>query len=685
MIHREAQQRLDAARLVGASAIAVLAQFALDTPHGYFGPMDETTLPGVLFVLAIGALCLGAVVLRIRGKRLFVLPAVLLFCTSTGAFLPPLAVDPVVAGSVVLWNLLLFGRFIFQRRSLPLRYPYGRLSPDDDTGAWRERNGPAIRHLLTISLLLNVVVLGYRIGDQVPARLTCLIVGVGALGLSAPFLLRTTRRRPAGPILALALLLAAAATAGRPDLSLSLLAAGQAAVLALLWAHTRLFGEFLDLFYSRPAYLLLTSFLLLIAIGTLFLSFPAASATGRPLAPVDALFTATSAACVTGLIVLDTGHDFSTFGHVVILVLIQAGGLSIMVLSAFAAILLGRDLGLRGEGALGEMLDVQPGRSAQRLVLFIVLTTLVLEAIGAVVLTTGYLREGYLPSKAAWFSAFHAVSAFCNAGFSLHSDSLVGFRRNPAILLTVAVLIILGGLGFTVLAYFWHRLIQRRSRMVAAQARIVLLASGILLAAGAAFYAVAEWNRSLAGLGPVDKALNAFFQSVTLRTAGFNSVALDALHPATVLMMITFMFIGASPGGTGGGIKTTTAVVLIGSVLAVLQGRERVTLFRHSIPRETVYRSAAIAVTATIVIVTASTLLLAAESAPFDALIFETFSAFGTVGLSLGATAGLGTWGKLLVSIVMLGGRVGPLTLALLLGRKASRQLAYPDARVMVG
>ena len=493
------------------------------------------------------------------------------------------------------------------------------------------------------------------------------------------------RRGDRLPWLAVVLAAAALPAVVRPELSLSLLAASLAVDLALLVSHTPLFAELLDHFLDRPALLVLVSFLVLIAVGTMLLSFPAASATGHGIHAVDALFTATSATCVTGLIVLDTPHDLSLFGQLVVLVLIQVGGLNIMVLSTFAAILMGRGLGLRGERAIGELLDLQEVRSAYRLIVLIVVTTIAVEAVGAVVLTAAFETRGASWLEAAWKGVFHAVSAFCNAGFALQSDSLIGFQSDPLVLLTIATLITLGGLGFAVLAFAWLRVAGTRRIGLAVQVRVVLVASAVLVAVGWAGIAGLEWGRSLAGMAAGDRALNALFQSVTCRTAGFNSIDLGALHPATVLLMMLLMFVGASPGGTGGGIKTTTLVVLLSAIPAAARGRPEVVLFRRRIAVATVYRSAVIAVVAASVVSVAAMMLLASQSGSLATILFEAVSAFGTVGLSLGATALLDGFGKVVVIVTMLAGRVGPLALALLLGRVGSSRLGYPEASLMVG
>ena len=332
-----------------------------------------------------------------------------------------------------------------------------------------------------------------------------------------------------------------------------------------------------------------------------------------------------------------------------------------------------------------EMLAVTPGRSVYPLLRFIVISTLAVEAVGAAILTWVHASHGHGFALALWNGVFHAVSGFCNAGFALQSDSLVGFRGDPVYLVTMIALITLGGLGFAVLAAGWSRIRVERVTHVATQVKIVLVASGILLVLGWLWYSVAEWDRSLGGLTPGSKVLNALFQSVTLRTAGFNSVDLAPLGASTLLMMMAFMWIGASPGGTGGGIKTTTAAVLVSALPGLARGGGRVTLFGRRITLDTVYRSAAIAVTSCLVAFGALAALLATQTMEFKVALFEVMSALGTVGLSIGGTLSLDAVGKVVIVVTMLLGRTGPLTLALLLIRDGSSRVLHPEARIMVG
>jgi trk system potassium uptake protein TrkH len=681
-----ASRRLRAARLGGAAALALLGLLAVDAPGGYFGPSGTLTDVGLLYAAVVVLLSGLGALLWVRGSRLHRTVAPAALTLNIAAFVVPLASDPVVAGLVVGWNLVLLARFLLAQPQEPLdRLTRVVFEPDDSIARWLALNGLAARHLLAVALLATVAVVGYGVGSDTGARTATLIGDIAVLAALLPVLLDQMRRGSRGPWLVVALTVAGLISVSRPTLSLSLVAA--ALLVASLWlaSRTRVHAEVIDHFLDRPALLVFVSFLSLISLGTLLLSLPAASADGSPVAPLNALFTATSASCVTGLIVLDTAHAFSTFGHAVILLLIQAGGLNIMVLSTFAAILIGRGLGLRGERALGELLDIRAPRAAYRLIRFIVIGTIVVEAVGAVALGSAYMRHGDEFLSSIWKGIFHAVSAFCNAGFALQSDSLVMFQHDPLVLLVMGSLITVGGLGFAVVAFAWLRLTGQRRIGLAIQVRIVLWTSLALVVVGWLGYGLLEWNRSLAGLQVGGKVLNAFFQSVTARTAGFNSVPLLDLGPATMLLLMVLMFVGASPGGTGGGIKTTTLVVLLSAIPTMAHGRPEVTVAGRQITAETIFRSSAILVMASLVVVIGSLLLLSTQNISFDAVLFETVSAFGTVGLSRGATALIDGFGKAVIIMIMLVGRVGPLTLALLLVRRGTGRIGYPQTGIMVG
>jgi len=683
-VRGEREHHLLAARVTGAAALGIVAQIAVDMPGGYFGGADRITPWGAAYSAGLVALTLLLLAALARRWRSGMLLVPLILSLDIGVFVPPIGSDPLVSGIVVLWNLLLLAQFYF-----PPGADDGssHIVGASEVDVWLRRWSPAIRHLAAVSLVLTVAVVGYRLSGRLTAQLVCLALGYGVLGLGWPFV-RMRWRAGSRKVSILAVPVAASLLfVGSPPAMLSWLAVAQALLLLVLVAQHQSAVEILRHFYDHPSRLIVLSFATVILIGTVLLTFPGAAAGPGAVSPIDALFTATSATCVTGLIVLDTPHAFSTLGHGIILGLIQVGGLGIMVLSTFATLMLGGTLGLRGERALTEVLDLPTADTAYRLTRFIVVVTLAVEAVGAVVLGVCYAVEGLPAGQAAWRGVFHAISAFCNAGFALQSDSVVMFQRQPGALLTFAALITLGGLGFAVLAGVARLAAPGGPRLLTVQVRAVLAASAVLVAAGTLLYAAVEWDRTLAGLPWSDKLVNALFQSVTLRTAGFNSVDFAALAPATILVMIVFMFIGASPGSTGGGIKTTTAVVLLAAIRSTVRAGEPARLFEREVPVEIVYRSLAILVISGAVIAAGLFGLLLFEPLPFAELAFEVMSAFGTVGLSLGATPELGPVGKLFIIAVMFTGRVGPLTVALLLGRSAGRaiRVRLPESRIMVG
>lgn len=678
------RRNLAAARIVGALALSLVALFAVDVPHGYFGPTDVMTEFGTLVGVGLLALSLATILaLRVESSLAGVLVPLTL-SLNVGLFVPAVPSDPLVAAIVILWNLVLLVRHFFP--ALP-GIAFAPAREDPETERWLAGYGPALRHLSAWAIVLTVGVVGYRFTDSTLARLVCVGLHGGALAVAAPWLWRLGRGGQRSPWLVLPPVLAGVLAVGRPDLMLSMLALAQFVVLAVLLSRTRTALEIFQGFYERPSRLVVASFASVIAVGTVLLTFPAASAGVEPISPLDALFTATSATCVTGLIVLDTPTAFSPFGHAVILGLIQIGGLGIMVLSTFAALVLGGSLGLRGERALTEVMDLQTASTAYRLTRFIVLATLGFEAVGAIGLSAFYAAEGFGTWEAIWRGVFHAISAFCNAGFALQSDSIVMFQSRPGAVLIVAALIVLGGIGFVVLASAWSAISRGEWGRWPVQVKAVLAASIALVVVGTALYGAIEWEGTLRGLSPGSKVLHSLFQSVTLRTAGFNSVDLSGLAGASVLFMLAFMFIGAAPGSTGGGIKVTTVVVLMAAIRSTVRTRAPATLFGREIPSAIVQRSLAITIVSAVVLFGGLFLLLVFEPQPFQDLMFEATSAFGTVGLSLGATPKLGPVGKLVVVGLMFIGRVGPLTMAVLLGTSGSGGpvVRYPESRIMVG
>ncbi|MCY0987982.1 TrkH family potassium uptake protein [Nannocystis sp. ILAH1] len=679
-------RRLQAAHVLGATVLSIIGvRIVVDAnPSSFLGDPDQLVALGSLYCILAGLTALLAVFGMLRGSR-WALPAervVLSLNISMGV--PMIAVDVLIAGVLVLWNLLLLGDSLFAVSGHPRR---ARRSRERDVGElWQQRYGAAAQHALLVSLLGSLAVLGYPIRDAFVPGALALAFALATTVMTAPFVLQLLRRhRRYGVALALLLLFWLPGALTSLTVALVLLWILHASVLVVLLAGGPVFADLLRSFYERPALLILSTFGLLAFAGALMLTFPAASAAGSSLQFIDALFTAMSATCVTGLVVLDTPVAFSSFGHLVILVLIQLGGLGIMVLSTFAAVLLGGRLALRGEQALEEVLDLASPGSAYELTRFIVLSTLAIEALGAAALALSFYYEySMAPLDAVWRGSFHAISAFCNAGFSLWSDSLIQFQSDPWVLSVHAGLIILGGLGFPVLAALWWRA-RGNERRLPLQARLVLMMSLGLLVAGAVLYAIAEWDASLAALSVQDKLLNASFQSVSLRTAGFNSVDYAPLERSTILMMIVFMFIGASPGSTGGGIKTTTLAVVLAAIPALARNQARALLLRRTIPHDIVYRAATIMTIATLVAVIVSFALLASHDMAFEKAAFETVSALATVGLSIGGTAELNALGKWLIIVTMFIGRVGPISLALALGTPRSAHVTFPETKLMVG
>lgn len=452
---------------------------------------------------------------------------------------------------------------------------------------------------------------------------------------------------------------------------------------------------------SHPAKLIAVSFLVLIALGTLCLTFPRATTDGQGTSLVDATFTATSATCVTGLAVLNTNDDaasdqrrqsFSPFGQAVILMLIQVGGLGIMTLSAAVVLLLGRRLGMRSQALLQQVMEESSRRDLERSIRFIVQMTLIVETAGAVILFFRFWPVLGDAEAAAVYAIFTSVSAYCNAGFSLWSDSLTGFRSDWVVMFTVMGLITAGGIGFTVVAALadpgiFRRLPAATWRRWPVHVRVVLTVSLALVVGGWVVYYFLEFHESLDGLSRGDRIVAALFQSVTMRTAGFNTVDFGQLGRVTLVAMLLLMMIGGSSGSTAGGVKTSTVAVVFLSVRAMLGGRDDVEVGGRTIPKTIVYKSVSILVIFVLLFIAGLTgLLLTQPAMPFEALLFETMSALATVGVSMGITPDLSPAGKMVVIFLMFVGRIGPLTLALAVGEKSGRvSLRYPEGKIMVG
>jgi trk system potassium uptake protein TrkH len=462
-------------------------------------------------------------------------------------------------------------------------------------------------------------------------------------------------------------------------------------------AYSRPGRPLLDVLLRRPIVLLCVSFALTIAAGTAALLPPAASAPGRATDLLTALFMATSATCVTGLGVVDVGSHFSRFGQWVILILVQVGGLGIMTLTTALALLFRRQLSQRARGALQEIVEEETVSGLGRLVVSIVAITFALEAAGALllwpILSAGPDGQPLAPGDRAFYAAFHAVSAFCNAGFGLYPDNFARFAGDAALNAVVGGLVVLGGLGFPVMTAllrvdrWWRHGLRGGWAFVPVHARVVLVTTAGLLVSGALAFLVLEWDRSLAPLPWGDRLLASAFQSVTLRTAGFSTVDFSLVGTPTLLVCLVLMFVGGSPGGTAGGVKTTTVAVLALTFRAMLRTRADVEVYGRTIPPANVYRAAAVAAISLALLLSLSFVLFAVEPGlPFPNVLFEAVSAFGTVGLSLGTTPSLGPAGRLVVCALMFAGRLGPFTLAVAAGLSKDRAAyAYPTTKILVG
>jgi trk system potassium uptake protein TrkH len=467
----------------------------------------------------------------------------------------------------------------------------------------------------------------------------------------------------------------------------------QAAILAMLVSRTRRVHKFITLLSLKPAQLMLMSFAGVIGFGTVLLLLPAATVAGENTDLAGAVFTATSATCVTGLIVYDTATHFTLFGQAVILGLIQIGGLGIMTFSMSLALMLRRGVSMKNESVMQDVLDQDTLMNIRRLVQFIVLMTLLLEATGAVALFFSWHDSFAGNGQAVWASVFHSISAFCNAGFSTFSDSLIGFDCSIPVNLIIGGLILLGGIGFVVIGDFYHafkKKLNRRDKSrhkFRVQSRLVLSWTGGLLLAGTGLFYWIERSSLLEGMSYDRALLISLFQSITTRTAGFNSCEIGLLQPATLFLFVILMFIGAGPGGTAGGIKLTTPAVLWAVIRSGFSHRDEPELYRRTIPVE-IMQKAVMVLCSSLLLVCGATMLLAIfEQKNFLDVLFETVSAFGTVGLSTGLTPELSLPGRILITLLMFIGRLGPLTIgfAFMLRTSKPAKYSYAEERIMIG
>lgn len=442
-----------------------------------------------------------------------------------------------------------------------------------------------------------------------------------------------------------------------------------------------------------PTRIIVFSFAAIIFIGAVLLTLPVASRSGTSAGFLNALFTATSATCVTGLVVVDTYNHWTLFGQLVIISLIQAGGLGIVTLATFFSILLGKKVGLRAMILAQESISYFSFEGIIRLVKRVVLVTFGIEFVGALILSISFVPRFGL--KGLYFGIFHSVSAFCNAGFDLmgimgkgNFISLTEYNGDHFVIYTIPALIVIGGLGFMV----WKDLYDfKKNKSLLLHTKMVLIITACLIFFGALFFFVTELNNpaTLAKLNMFEKINASIFQSITPRTAGFNSIDQDKMHEISKVATIVLMFIGAAPGSTGGGIKVTTFGVILMAVISQIKGSSDTLIFKRRVSQVVVNKALAITMLAAALVITVTTIILAIEQKDiFINVLYEVTSAFGTVGLTTGITPTLHSMSKILLILTMFLGRVGPLSFAIALSLRATKKNAdtiYPEGKVVVG
>ena len=440
-------------------------------------------------------------------------------------------------------------------------------------------------------------------------------------------------------------------------------------------------------FKLKGVQILALGFILVILVGALILTLPISTTSGESTNFLDALFTATSAVCVTGLIVVDTGTYWNMFGQTVIMILIEIGGLGFMSFTTFIAIILGKKITLRERLILQDAMNTFNIQGLVKMVKYVLVFTVSVQFFGALLFSTQFVPE-YGLGRGMFYSIFHSISAFCNAGFDIFGNfsSLTSYNSNAVVILVASALIIIGGLGFTV----WSELYSSKSlKKVSLHSKMVILMTTVLVLGGTVLMFLFENKNvnTIADMSFIDKVMNSFFASVTPRTAGFNSIPTDGMTTAGQFLTIILMFIGGSPGSTAGGIKTTTIGILIVTIVCVIKGREDAEVFKRRFSKELVYRAfTLIFIGLSLVIVVTMLLSYTEKGASFMALFYEAVSAFGTAGLTLGLTSELSNIGKVLIIFLMYLGRVGPLTVVLSITRKRINSgIKYPEGKILIG
>jgi trk system potassium uptake protein TrkH len=447
--------------------------------------------------------------------------------------------------------------------------------------------------------------------------------------------------------------------------------------------------------FRSPARISLLGFALLIAVGTALVMLPASSA-GPPIGIVDALFMSTSATCVTGLSVLDIGGQLTLFGQLVILLLIQVGGLGIMTVSTLLLMMMKGRPTLSGQAILKDTFTYGEGKQTVVTVLrAIFITAFSVEATGALCLYLWTAPDSGW-GQAAYPAVFHAVSAFCNAGFSLYPDSFVGYREDWIVNGVLSVLIIIGGIGFVVITDVKTRFLDRKKTLkrLSLHSRVALSASAVLILLGTLAILFMEWNNTLSSLSISGRLLAALFQSISARTAGFNTLSIGVMANETLFMLSILMFIGACPGSCGGGVKTTTIAGLVVAGVSRLKGFNRPQVFQRTLTEGSISKATSVVMISTAAITIAIMVLMISElggishtqtQGRFLELFFETISAFGTVGLSTGITDTLSAFGRIIMVLLMFIGRLGPMVIVLAVSRERIKRFQFAEENIMIG
>ena len=681
------QRRTTLRRVVQLLTAIPVNIFLLVTVNNYnnlFGIRGHLSFPGIIIITFFIIFTVAAIYFLYSRKKIgFLIGSLALFGIS-GCFAYCLENDWIINSAGILFNLII--GLLLLKDSQNFNKKIVEFSDNDkfQPGVW----GPVLLWLNCVVISLAILETGYRMVNSHIGAISIIILFIIVLFISCKQEWRINRpsfrHGPHIEWLLIPLVILAYLLTHNLFVVIALIALRQAIVTIRYFSKTEFANKLSKYLFRRPAQLLGLSFIIVICIGAIILSFPYSSTGENPIKVIDAVFTSVSATCVTGLIVLDTPHDFTIFGQSIILILIQIGGIGIMTISTFAAIIIGRNVGLGQEYSLTRMTGEASVNRVYKLIKFICLFTFTIEIIGAASLFLQFSSLNIPLKTNIWKSIFHSISAFCNAGFSLQTDSLIPFQHNPGILFTFSALIIIGGLGFGVL-YWFFEIMTLKHRKISFHVKVVFYSTFILLIGMAVFVLITEYNGSLKNFSVIDKISNAWFYSVTPRTAGFNTITINSVSPLTRFVTIILMFIGVAPGSTGGGVKITTIFILLLTVRTLMRGDKETQGFNFSISNGTIYRAAAVFFLGITTCIIGFAFLIASQSLSAESIVFETVSAFGTVGLSMGDTANLNHFGKIVIIVLMFVGRVGPLTLVLSMQPMKRQEIFYPKANVMVG